>query len=801
MTEKFQKELRISPAQARWRCDPGTLGFSSTGELTAADQILGQEDALDALRFGLETRLQGNNVFVRGLSGFGRMGLIHQVIAEMADPEVDLPDLCYVHNFSAPDQPRLLSLPTGRGREFMETMDRFAEFTQSDLPEHLNSDYVKSRQKKLAARTQERIQEIGQPFEEELAAAGLAMIPMQVGQGMVPVILPIIDNKPTQFDELQQMRRDGKLSEEDFKSTLERVASFEKKFASLGEQIEAVQIEHQEALQQIVVEEATSFVQSRITAIKQRFRLADVEAFLDEIKDDLIQHRLTDPATAHDFVRAYRVNLVRGRKSLDGAPVVPLSNPSLSNLVGNVDREMGPNGMLVRSDHLMIKPGALLDADGGYLIIEAQDVLSEPGSWAALLRTLKNGALEVTSHDLLSAWGTPQLRPEPIDIDVKVVLVGDPETYHLLDLYEPRFATLFKVLADFTDTIERNQAGFEAYANVIARLIARDDLRQFAASGVARLIEHGARICAQRGRLTSRFGRIADIAREASYLAGKTGSALVEEVHVVDSIARSKRRADLPARRFRRLLSEGTLKIEVSGRRVGQVNGLAVTSAGPLMYGFPSRITASIGPGTAGAVNIERESDLSGSVHTKGFMILSGLLRHLLRLKHPMAFSSSIAFEQTYGGIDGDSASGVEFCCLLSALTGLPARQDLAMTGAVDQKGNILPIGGVTEKVEGFFDACHATEFTGTQGVVIPRSNADELMLRDDVVKAIDDGTFSVFAIETIDQALALMLDCDPGNIDDTVYEPGSVLSLAQEKAHEYWDVAVQARNAVRPSE
>lgn len=375
-----------------------------------------------------------------------------------------------------------------------------------------------------------------------------------------------------------------------------------------------------------------------------------------------------------------------------------------------------------------------------------------------------------------------------------MVLVGDPETYYLLDMYEPRFATLFKVLADFTDTIARDEAGFRAYANVIARLIARDGLQHFSAGGIARLVEHGARICAQRGRLTSRFGRIADIAREASYLARRAGVGLVEAEHVIDAVARSKRRADLPARRFRRLLAEGTLKIHVSGAEVGQVNGLAVTSAGPLMYGFPSRITASIGPGTAGAVNIERESELSGSVHTKGFMILSGLLRHLLRLKHPMAFSAAIAFEQTYGGIDGDSASGVEFCCLISALTGLPARQDLAMTGAVDQKGNILPIGGVTEKVEGFYDACQATQFTGTQGVIVPASNVDELMLRDDVVAAIDAGDFSVYSISTIDQALALLLNRAPGRLHDSAYEEGSILALAQEKAHEYWEVASQAR-------
>lgn len=780
MSQPIENDVRVDTQRARWRCDADALSFKSTRELTPEIRILGQEDAVEALEFGLRNRLQGNNIFVRGLSGFGRMPLIHQVIEDSSEGIVEAPDRCYIHNFDTPDQPRLLELPTGRGPEFRDAMDGFAEFTKTDLPAFLNSDYVKSRQKQLVAQTQQRIQEIGRPFEEELAQAGLAMVPMQVGQGMIPVILPVIDDQPVQFEELQQKHREGVVSEADYKAMLDKISEFEKKFRDLGTQIETVQIEHQESLQELVVAEANAFVHSRVSAIKNRFNLPQVETYLDEVQHDLIHHRLIDSETAADFARTYRVNLVSTHRTGDKRPVVSVSTPTLANLAGKIDREMSANGMTVRSDHLMIKPGALLEADGGFLILEAQDILAEPGAWATLLRTLKTGYLEFAANDLFSAWGPPQLRPQAISINTKVVLVGDPEVYQLLDVYEARFSGLFKVLADFTDTIERNEEGYRAYANIIARLVERDELRHFQADAVARLIEQGARICAQPGRLTSRFGRIADIAREASYLADKSGDELVGKNHVVESVNRSKRRADLPARRFRRMLAERTIRVEVTGEKVGQVNGLAVTSAGPLTYGFPSRITASIGPGTAGPINIERESQLSGSVHTKGFLILNGLLRHLLRLQHPMAFSASIAFEQTYGGIDGDSASGAEFCCLMSALTDLPIRQELAMTGAVDQKGNILPIGAVTEKIEGFFDACHSLEFTGKQGVVIPLSNADELMLRDDIVDAISEGTFNVYAIDRIDQALALFLQRDTNE----------VLSLAQRRAHEYWDVA-----------
>lgn len=786
------KVTPLKPSEVRWVCPVDELGFDTTQKLTASHHILGQEDAIDALRFGLESRSQGNNIFVRGLSGFGRMALIHEAVAEYADTAFASDDLVYVHNFERADQPKLLRLPSGRGREFRNSMDEFAEFTTRDVPEYLESDYIKTRQKQLVAEGQAALKAVSKPFEEELSEAGLVMVPMQVGQNTVPVILPIVDGKPAQFEELNQRRIEGAMSEEEFQALIDKVGGFEKKLAELNEQAEEVQNDNRAAMRDFLVEEVTRFVQSRIHHIRKRFTSGEVGDFLEAVKEDLI-HRLQDPSRDPEFARSYRVNLISSHGQNASRPVVSVSSPNLANLIGKIDRAMNPAGTVMHSDHLMITPGALIEADGGFLILDAQDLLTEPGAWAALLRTLKSGQVELNYNDMSQFWGTPQLRPEPISIDIKVILVGDPDTYFILDAYEKRFSSLFKVLADFSDTIARDKRGYAAYSNVIARVAERDDLLPFNASAVGKLIEHGARICAQQDRLTSQFGRICDIAREASFIGRKAGDQQVEAKHVSESIARSKRRADLPARRSRRMLANGSLKVAFSGKTVGQVNGLAVTSAGPLTYGFPSRITASIGPGSAGAINLERESSMSGSIHTKGFLILSGLLRYLLRLKHPMAFSASLAFEQTYGGIDGDSASGVEFCCLLSALTEIPVRQDVAMTGAVDQKGNILPIGAVSEKVEGFFDACKAVEFTGTQGVIVPETNAAELMLREDVVEAIEKGEFNVYAISRIDEALQIFFDQDPGDLHNGDYEPSSILALAQEKAHEYWATAIHA--------
>ncbi|MDG1204355.1 MAG: AAA family ATPase, partial [Pseudomonadales bacterium] len=384
-------------------------------------------------------------------------------------------------------------------------------------------------------------------------------------------------------------------------------------------------------------------------------------------------------------------------------------------------------------------------------------------------------------------WGGPKLRPKPIPVDIKVILVGDPESYYLLNQYESRFASLFKVLADFADTIDPGAAGFVAYANVISNLVESDRLSPFSNEAVARLIEHGARICAQKGQLTSRFGRIADIAREASFIAEKSNSGemlkQVQGLHVTTAIANTRRRADIPARRFRRLIADRVLRIDLEDSVVGQINGLAVTSEGPLTFGFPTRITASIGPGKDGAINIEREASLSGSVHTKGFLILKGLIQKILNLQHPLAFAVSIAFEQTYGGIDGDSASAAEFCCLLSALTGIPIKQSMAITGAVDQHGNILPIGGATEKIEGFYDACSSLGVDADHGVVIPESNVGDLMLREDIVEAVDKGSFALYCVTSIMDVLPLMMEREAG----VSMEAEEIVSVARDKALQFW--------------
>jgi ATP-dependent Lon protease len=450
---------------------------------------------------------------------------------------------------------------------------------------------------------------------------------------------------------------------------------------------------------------------------------------------------------------------------------------------------------------MCIRPGSLLRADGGFLIIEDREIMDEPDAWKGLKRALRTGRVQIMPPEaIMPGWST-SLKPEAIEVNVKVLLLGDPMTYHLLDEHDPDFSQLFKVLVDFDSVIPRNAEGARHYGDVLARIACEEKLLPFDRTAVAALVEHGARIAGMAGKLSARFGRIADVAREAALIAKNRCSRVVEGDDVRRSVYRRKRRADLPSRRFREFVADGTIKIDTRGAVVGQINGLAVLQAGPIVYGFPTRLTATIGPGTAGVINIEREAALSGAIHTKGFYILGGLLRQLLRTEHPLAFDASVAFEQNYGAIDGDSASGAEICCLLSSLTGIPLRQDLAMTGAIDQKGHLLAVGAVDEKVEGFFEACRDLGPLPTQGVIIPKSIAPDLMLRHDVVEACRAGEFHVYAVDTVQEALELLTGIPAGAPDAKGRFPkGTVLGAAVERAREYWRRASASSSRKRAS-
>jgi lon-related putative ATP-dependent protease len=787
--------LEIPAAELRWQCSEDWLTFATTAELDPIPGVVGQDDAVEALRFGLEINAPGQNIYVRGLTGTGRTTTIEHLLSDINPPCPATADRCYVHNFSQPDTPLLVTVPRGKGSQLAERMDDFVVFVQEQLAPELASDTVRARRGALDDAVQASVIELGKPFEEELRANDLALVPLQIGQMVQPTILPLVNGEPVPLNKFEESVAQSGEDSQKVEEVHRKISEFAKRFEDLSQKIHEIQVKHSQSLKALYEGEARRILNYHVTRLQSEFPEAAVQTFLKSVVDDLVMNRLQVLGSGDtDFTRLYRVNPILSRNN-DDCPVVRETSPSLQNLLGNIDREFSATGAF-RSDHLMIRAGSLLRADGGYLVIEAREVLSEPGSWKILLRALKTGQLEIVPSELSYMWSGPLLKPEPIPLQVKVILIGDPGLYQMLDRYDPDFPFLFKVLADFETTVPRDQSGVLFYAGVLANVAHEEGLLAFDHGGVMAMTEHGARIAGERNKLTTRFGRLADVAREANYVAVRAGHSVVGRAEVYEAIQRGRHRADLPARSYRKLMTDGTIRIQTQGVEIGQINGLAVIQAGPLTYGFPSRITASIGPGTAGAVNIEREAELSGSIHTKGFYILGGLLRNLLKTEHPLAFSASIAFEQSYGGIDGDSASGAEMVCLLSALTNVPLRQDLAMTGAIDQLGHIQPIGAVSEKVEGFYQVCKEVGLTGDQGVVIPRTNAGDLMLNPELLEVCASGKFHVYAVDTIHEALQIFTGWEPGIADENGrYPPKSLLTLAQQRALAFWKMVNSSKS------
>lgn len=787
MKKADEDSFELSISNLRWQCVDEWLDFETTEDVEPVKSVVGQDDAIEALRYGLEINAPGQNIYVRGLTGTGRATLVEQLLTDIKPPCPPSDDRCYVHNFAKADSPSLLTVPRGEGGKLAKLMNGFCTFIDEQLAPQLESDSLRAKRWELDEEAQQAVRELGKPFEAELRANDLALVPVQLGQMVQPTIMPLIEGKPVALSKMQEMVGQGSITEEKIEEVHRRISDFARRFEEVSQKTNEIQFKHSQAINSLYETEARRIVELRLSQTRQEFPGEDVRKFLDAVVDDLVSNQLPMLGTEADITSLYRVNPILARSPTDDCPVIHETSPTLQNLLGNIDREFTALGAF-RSDHMMVHAGSLLRADGGFLVLEVRDILNEPGSWKFLLRTLKTGLLEISPPELSYFWSGPALKPEPIPIQIKVILIGDTGLYRMLDSYDPEFPFLFKVISDFDSTISRDEQGVCFYAGILAKVAKDEGLLPFERSGVAAMTEHGARIAGENKKLTMRFGRLLDVAREANHIAKKEGLSVVGREQIYAAVQRGRHRADLPARRYRQLITTGTIRVQTEGTKAGQINGLAVIQSGPLTYGFPSRITASIGPGTQGTMSIERESDLSGAIHTKGFYILGGLLRNLLQTDHPLVFSASVAFEQSYGGIDGDSASAAEMVCLLSALTNIPLRQDLAMTGAIDQLGNIQPIGAVSEKVEGFYEVCRDIGLSGKQGVVIPRANVGDLMLNPELLDVCAAGKFHVYAIDSIQEALHLFTDWTVGTVDAKGdYPEGTLLNLAKTRAEQFW--------------
>lgn len=784
----------LQPEQLRWICDPGTLAFDTTEDVEPITRVVGQDAAMAALQFGLQVKAPGQNIFVRGLEGSGRLTLLTRMLEETRLACPAPPDRAAVRNFEEPDRPRLIELPHGTARKFKIAVEDLVRFIVEDLGPSMAGEPLRARREAMETALQASMQQLVRPFEEKLESLGLALVTITAGSAQHPAIVPRIDGEPVMPEAYDAAVQKGKVSDEQRQRTIDLIADARPEMEQISMEVERLQHEHRMQLRQFVQSEARALLAARAARVVAEFDHEVARGFLDGLIEDYVEHRLgREDYGPKELHRLYAVNVIVFHRDQVSCPVVAENAPSLQNLLGAIDPEPDPDGGM-RSDHTRIRAGSLLRASGGFLLLEARDLLEEPGAWRVLMRTLRTGQVEIVPPELIGSMPIP-IKPEPAPVDLKVVLIGDPGMYYALEELDPDFAAQFKVLADFEPTLPLEDDAVNMYAGVLAQIVRSKQLPPLDRGGFALLAEYGARIAGRNDELTARFGRVVDILHEAAFLVRRDGKSVIDAEAVRGAVEQMRERAGSASRRFRKAIREGTLRIQTRGMAIGQVNGLAVMHAGPLTYGFPARITATTGPGESGAINIEEEARLSGSIHTKGFYILGGLMRHVLRTAHPPQFAASIAFEQSYGGIDGDSASGAEMCCLMSSLTGVPIRQDLAMTGAIDQHGAVQAIGAVTEKIEGFYDACVELGLTGTQGVIIPTANVRDLMLRYDVVDACRRGEFHVHAVDRIEAALSLFTGKDCGVADQHGnYPDGTLFGIAMQRVRAFWDAGKRAR-------
>lgn len=761
--------------------DPDSFSFETTGDLPASSHIIGQPRGTRAIEFGIGIESQGYNIYVLGNTGTGRTTAIERFLQERTRHRPTPEDWIYVHNFTTPHEPRAIELPAGEGAVFQERMERLIANLKVDLPQAFDTDTYRDTIEAVHQAFEDQRAELLRGLQHKAAAANLALLKTPSGY----LVAPVQDGRQLSPADLQQM------------PVAQRQGLEQQRQALTGELEEVLQQIHQMEQQarlemkQIDRQVADTAVQHHFENLRALYQgQAEMLLYLEEVRQDVLNQidDFTPPLDRSEVIdlSRYEVNVIIDNARTAGAPVVVEANPTFHNLFGRLEYEMR-SGYL--STHFTnVRGGSLHRANGGYLIMDAQDLVRNGDAWEGLKRAIKAQAIQVQPQATVDAGRVlaKSLDPEPIPLAVKVILIGSLGLYYYLHEQDEDFSTLFKVRADFNSTMPRHEEHVEEYALFIARLCHEENLPHFDRTAVAKIVEYGSRLAEHQEKLSTLFGTIADLIREASYWAGGNDRTLVTAADVQQALAERTQRANRMEEELLEQILDGSIFIATEGSVVGQVNGLAIIETGDYSFGQPGRITARTFMGEEGVVHIERETEMSGPIHEKGVLTLTGYMGGTYAQHQPLSLTASLTFEQNYVMIDGDSASCSELYAMLSSLGEIPVRQGIGVTGSVNQRGEVQPIGGVNEKIEGFFRLCRTRGLTGEQGVVIPASNADNLMLHEDVVAAIGEGQFHIWSINHIDEGIELLTGVPAGRRDESgEYPEGTVHHRVQTRLFE----------------
>ncbi len=760
-----QKELK--PEDLKWSCDTKFFDFEDTEKVKPIEGIVGQERALKALRLGVDLKSLGYNIFITGLSGTGKFTAIKQMLESITPDYSHLNDYAYVNNFQDEDRPTLLQFPSGQATKFRKDLSWVIKFLQEKIPQLLSTDPFTAKKKQMLNGFGQTQQKMMTDFEDKLRKDNFTLGQVKVGEMVRPEILVVVDDKPVFVQQLDEFVQSEKLTKEKAQEIITKYASYQDELQILFKQSLKLTQDFQEKISLLESDFVNGFIMVTIDDLKKKYKPHSVKEYLDQVHESILQNldvfkgqkpvrEETGGGIVIDYLKEYEVNIILDNSSTKKCPVIVESSPTYNNLFGTIEKYSDGKGGWY-ADFTKIKAGSLLRANGGYLIINAMDAFGEPGVWKTLKRVLLFGQLEIQDIANIYQFSPSILKPEPINIDTKVIMIGNANIYSILSSYEDDFNKIFKVKADFDYEMKRTDTAMTEYAKIIKKLIESEKLLEFHKTAIAKIIEYGARYAGEKNKLTTRFAYIADLVRESNFWARSAGHKMVTKKNVDEAFDASKDRHGLYESKLSEMINDGTILIDTEGARIGTINGLAVYESGQHSFGKPTRITASVSLGNGNIINVEREAGLSGNTHNKGVLIITGYFRENFGNRIPLSFTASLVFEQGYGMIDGDSASITEICALLSALSNIPIKQSFAITGSVNQKGEIQPIGGVNEKIEGFFDVCKMKGLTGKHGVIIPQQNVKDLMLKDEVLNAVRKNQFHVYAVSKVEEAIEIL--------------------------------------------